>query len=246
MIILMIGFNMKDEIQIELKGVFKEYIPLIGVGNRRKKLRRTLRDISIVIKKGERVGLIGSNGAGKTSLLKIIAGISKASKGSVLVTGRVNSLMELGAGFNQDLTGRENIMLNGMLAGATKELVRSNMEEIIDASGIRDYIDYPFYTYSAGMKLRLAFSVATHASPDILLFDEIVAMGDEQFIRLFSDYFLKIVENKKTVLFATHVLDVLPLYCERVIWMDGGEIKMDGPTLRVIKEYRRSQNRTNR
>lgn len=241
MTILMIGSSMKNEAQIKFDKVFKEYIPLVGVGIRRPKLRRTLKDISFTINKGERVGLIGSNGAGKTSLLKIIAGISRATKGSVVVSGKVNSLMELGAGFNQDLTGRENIMLNGMLAGTSKEKVRNSMEEIINTSGIREYIDYPFYTYSAGMKLRLAFSVATHASPDILLFDEIVAMGDEQFIKLFSDYFLKVIEEKRTVLFATHVLDILPLYCERVIWMEDGVIKMDGPTIRVIKEYRRSQ-----
>lgn len=239
----MTGSNKNNEVHIQLTDVFKRYTPVVGSHLRYQKTRTVLSGVTLEINKGERVGLIGSNGAGKTTLLKVIAGISKISTGNLKVNGRVNSLMELGAGFYPDLTGRENILLNGMLAGASRKEVRKSMSDIIKYSGIEKFIDYPFYTYSAGMKLRLAFSVATHASPDILLFDEIVAMGDEKFIKTFQNYFSKILKEKKTVIFATHVLDVLPIYCERVIWMDGGKVKMDGEAEKVIKKYRKEMSK---
>ena len=223
---------------IYLQNVSKKFSQVRGLGFVEKKPRTVISNMTLAIAKGERVGLIGCNGSGKTTILKIIAGISSITSGKLTVEGRVNSLMELGAGFNPDLTGRENILLNGMLAGATRSEIKNTEKEIIEYSGIEKYIDLPFYTYSAGMKLRLAFSVAIHANPDILLFDEIVAMGDEKFINSFKDYFSKIVKEKKTVIFATHVLDVLPLYCPRVIWMDKGKVVMDGKSEVVIAKYR--------
>jgi ABC-type polysaccharide/polyol phosphate transport system ATPase subunit len=235
----MTGSKKNNEVHIQLAEVFKRYSPVVGSHLRNQKTRTVLSGVTLEINKGERVGLIGSNGAGKTTLLKVIAGISKISTGKLVVNGRVNSLMELGAGFYPDLTGRENILLNGMLAGASRKEVRRSMNDIIKYSGIEKFIDYPFYTYSAGMKLRLAFSVATHASPDILLFDEIVAMGDEKFIKTFKNYFNRVLKEKKTVIFATHVLTVLPLYCERVIWMDGGKVRMDGKASEVIAKYQK-------
>ncbi|MFA5894622.1 MAG: ATP-binding cassette domain-containing protein [Candidatus Shapirobacteria bacterium] len=235
----MTGSKKNNEVHVQLTDVYKRYSPAVGSHLRNQKTRLVLSEVTIEINKGERVGLIGSNGAGKTTLLKVIAGISKISSGKLVVNGRVNSLMELGAGFYPDLTGRENILLNGMLAGASRKEVRRSMNDIIKFSGIAKFIDYPFYTYSAGMKLRLAFSVAIHASPDILLFDEIVAMGDEKFIKTFQDYFSRVLKEKKTVIFATHVLDVLPLYCNRVIWMDEGKVRMDGETKKVIEKYKK-------
>lgn len=236
----MTGSKKNSDVHIGLVNVVKRYSPVVGSHIRNQTGRVVLSGVTLQINKGERVGLIGSNGAGKTTLLKVIAGICKISEGKLTVGGRVNSLMELGAGFYPDLTGRENILLNGLLAGASKREIQRATKDIIRYSGIEQYIDYPFYTYSAGMKLRLAFSVATHASPDILLFDEIVAMGDEKFIKLFRDYFSRVVKEKKTVVFATHVLDILPLYCQRVIWMDSGKVKMDGPSEVVIEKYRRA------
>jgi lipopolysaccharide transport system ATP-binding protein len=235
----MTGSKKNRDIHIRLVDVVKHYTPVVGSHLRNQKTRIVLSGVSLEIEKGQRVGLIGSNGSGKTTLLKIIAGISKISGGEIMVSGKVNSLMELGAGFYPDLTGRENILLNGLLAGANKRDIQRRIKDIINYSGIGKFIDYPFYTYSAGMKLRLAFSVATHADPDILLFDEIVAMGDERFIKTFKEYFLRISKEKKTIVFATHVLAVLPLYCERVIWMDKGKIRMDGDANRVIEQYKK-------
>ncbi|HWS48748.1 MAG TPA: ATP-binding cassette domain-containing protein [Candidatus Methanoperedens sp.] len=198
-----------------------------------------LDNINLKIKSGDRIGLIGCNGSGKTTLLKLIAGIAKASRGEVRVEGKVNSLLEIGAGFHPDLSGIDNIMLNGLLAGMSRNEVLELKNKIVEFSDLGEHIGMPFYTYSSGMKLKLAFSVAVAADPDILIFDEVVSMGDEKFIKMFKDYFSEVLRQRKTVLFATHVLEVLSLYCDKTIWMDKGRVRLMGKTDEVIKQYRK-------
>jgi len=225
---------------IFLKGVSKLYkIRNGGLGMEGSRDFLALDNINLRIKSGDRLGLIGHNGGGKTTLLKIIAGIAKATSGEIKSRGKINSLLEIGAGFHADLSGLENIMLNGMLAGLSRKEVKEVTDKIVEFSGISRFIKMPFYTYSSGMKLKLAFSVAVHSDPDILIFDEIVSMGDEKFIKMFKKYFSDILKLKKTIIFATHVLEVLPLYCKKTVWMEDGKIKMVGETRVVIKEYRK-------
>lgn len=198
---------------------------------------KALENISLTIKSGDRIGLIGHNGSGKTTLLKLIAGIARASVGEIKVHGKINSLLEIGAGFHSDLSGRENIMLNGLLAGLSRREVLDLANQIVEYSGLGKFIEMPFYTYSSGMKLKLAFSIAVAADPDILIFDEVVSMGDEKFVQMFKKYFSEILKQKKTVVFATHVLEILPLYCDKTVWMEGGNIVMFGKTEKVIEKY---------
>lgn len=193
--------------------------------------------VNLKIESGDRIGLIGRNGSGKTTLLKIIAGIARASRGEVRVEGKVNSLLEIGAGFHPDLSGLDNIMLNALLAGMSRNEVLKSKNKIVEFSDLVEHIGMPFYTYSSGMKLKLAFSVAVAANPDILIFDEVVSMGDEKFIKMFKDYFLEVLRQKKTVLFATHVLEVLPLYCNKTIWMEKGKVRLIGQTKEVVRQY---------
>lgn len=234
------GFKMKKG-NISLKNVSKVYkLRGMGFGKKNKKSFLAIDDVNIEIKSGDRYGIIGHNGSGKTTLLKLVAGISRVSKGEVTVCGKVNSLLEIGAGFHPDLSGAENIMLNGLLAGMSRNEVRNKMDKIIEFSGISEFIRMPFYTYSSGMKLKLAFSVAVHANPDILIFDEVVSMGDEKFIQMFKEYFKSILEKNVTIIFATHILDVLSLYCDKTIWMERGKIKMVGKTDDVIRKYKKA------
>lgn len=221
--------------EIILSGVSKIYRSRGG-----KQSFVALNKINLKIKPGDRVGLIGHNGSGKTTLLKLIAGIARASEGQVRVGGKVNSLLEIGAGFHPDLSGFDNIMLNGLLAGLDRSTVSKLRNKIIEFSDLGKHIHMPFYTYSSGMKLKLAFSVAVAADPDILIFDEVVSMGDEKFIQLFIKYFSEIIKQKKTIIFATHILEVLPLYCNKTVWMEEGKIKMIGETNKVIEKYKQN------
>ncbi|MPM40551.1 Teichoic acids export ATP-binding protein TagH [bioreactor metagenome] len=203
-----------------------------------KKSFTALNSINLKINSGDRLGIIGSNGSGKTTLLKIISGISNPTSGKILSKGKIVSLLELGAGFHPDISGYDNIPLNGLLTGLTRKEIMTRADKIIADSGIADFINMPFYTYSSGMKLRLAFAIAINSDPDILIFDEIVSAGDEFFIKMFIDYFNKIIEEGKTLVFASHVLEVLSLYCDKVLWMEHGEVCMIGETAKVIKEYK--------
>ncbi|MFA5025589.1 MAG: ATP-binding cassette domain-containing protein [Candidatus Shapirobacteria bacterium] len=227
----MIGFNMKKG-EIRLNGVSKIY-----KSREKRQGFSALNGINLIIKPGDRIGLIGHNGSGKTTLLKIIAGIARASEGEVKIEGKINSLLEIGAGFHPDLSGLENIMLNGLLAGLSRKRVLELTDQIVEYSGLEKFIKMPFYTYSSGMKLKLAFSVAVAANPDILIFDEVVSMGDEKFIKLFKRYFVEVLKQKKTVIFATHVLEILPLYCDKTVWMEDGKIIMEGGSKQVIGKY---------
>jgi len=196
-----------------------------------------LKDVSFEVYKGETVGVIGKNGAGKSTLLGLIAGVLKPDRGKVITKGRISPLLELGAGFHPDLTGRENIMLNGVLLGMTRKEILKKIDEIIRFSELEEFIDQPIRTYSSGMIARLGFSVIAHLEPDILLIDEILAVGDIDFQKKCIDKILTFKKNSVTILFVSHNLEQVQELCDRVIWIDNHRIKMSGEPEEVIKAY---------
>jgi len=176
-----------------------------------------LKNVNLTIHKGEKVGFYGPNGVGKTTLLKIIAGISAPTKGSVKTKGRIISLIDLEAGFHPDLTGQENIFLNGLIVGMSRDEIKEKLKQIIDFADIGDFITAPLYTYSSGMKLRLGFSVAIHAEPDVLLLDEIISMGDENFRKRTSQLMKKMFGNGTTLLLVSHSIQYLKENCNKLL-----------------------------
>ncbi len=200
---------------------------------------QALRDVSLSVEPGGAVGLVGRNGSGKTTLLKIVSGIIKPTSGRVEATGRIASLLELGAGFHPDFTGRENVYLNGSIHGLSRARVREVMDEIVAFAELEQFIDLPVRTYSSGMYMRLGFSVAAHIQSDVLLLDEVFAVGDEQFQR---KCFGKIAEFKNrggTILFVSHDAQAVERLCDRAMLLRQGEVAFDGPTREAIADYRR-------
>lgn len=196
-----------------------------------------LKNIDLEIKKGEKLGIIGPNGAGKSTLLKIITGITVPTTGRLKTKGRIASLIDLEAGFHPDLTGEENIYINGLLLGMVKEEIRKNFDAIIKFSGIKKFIDSSLHTYSSGMKLRLGFSVAIHSNPDILIIDEVITAGDAEFRKKTYIKMQEFFKQKKTILFVSHNLDVLQKLCPRTVWLDKGKIRIAGSSKKVISQY---------
>ncbi len=201
-------------------------------------VKTVLNNINIDIKKGETVALIGTNGSGKSTLLKLITKIIYPTKGKVIVKGKLTSLLELGAGFHPDFSGRENIYFNASIFGLSKKQIDERLEKIIEFSELKDYIDNPVRTYSSGMYMRLAFSIAINVDADILLIDEILAVGDQHFQ---DKCFKRLDELKKsdtTIVMVTHDLDRVNELCTRAIWIYEGQVRMDGNPKEVIKEYK--------
>lgn len=196
-----------------------------------------LRDVSFSIEQGETVGVIGRNGAGKSTLLKVLSRITYPTLGEIKVNGRVAALLEVGTGFHQELTGRENIYLNGSILGMPKKEVDRKFEEIVEFSGVRRFLDTPIKRYSSGMRLRLGFAVAAHLDPDILIVDEVLAVGDAGFQKKCLNAITSLREGSRTVLFVSHNLAAVENLCRRCIWIDGGQIRMDGESRRVIEAY---------
>ncbi|MBN1233328.1 MAG: ABC transporter ATP-binding protein [Candidatus Coatesbacteria bacterium] len=199
-----------------------------------------LDNVSFEILKGETVGIIGSNGSGKSTLLKIISGILKPDEGRILIDGRTSALLELGAGFHPDLTGIENIFLNASILGLSRSEIKQIIDRIIDFAEIRKFIDMPVKTYSSGMYMRLGFSIAVNVNPEILLIDEVLSVGDLQFQKKCFDRIMEIKGQKKTIILVSHHMDMVENLCERVIWLDQGKIKKDGPCRKVMREYQNS------
>jgi ABC-type polysaccharide/polyol phosphate transport system ATPase subunit len=196
-----------------------------------------VKDVSFAIDRGEAFGIIGRNGSGKSTLLKIISGILKPTSGHVAVNGRIAALIELGAGFHPEITGRENIYINGIMLGLTRREIDARFDRIVDFSGIREFIDQPVKTYSSGMYVRLGFAVAVHVDPDILLIDEVLSVGDEEFS---AKCIAKIQEMKYrgvTLVFVTHQLDQVRNLCDRALWLDKGEAVQVGDPVRVVDAY---------
>ena len=196
-----------------------------------------LDDVSFDVYKGEVVGIIGRNGSGKSTLLKIISGLFPPTKGSVRVHGRIIPMLELGSGFDPELTGRENVFLNGAILGYSEAFLRERFDEILEFSELGNFIDLPLKTYSSGMMMRLAFSVATIVEPEILIVDEILAVGDEAFQRKSRAKMMELMGGGTTVLFVSHSLGQIREMCNRVIWLDHGKVVMQGEVNTVCNAY---------
>lgn len=197
-----------------------------------------LKDINFEVQRGEVMGIIGRNGAGKSTLLKIISGILKPTEGKVSVGGNIVPMLELGSGFDHDLTGHENIFLNGAILGYSEGFLRSKYDEIVKFAELEKFIDVPIRNYSSGMLMRLAFSIATVVNPEILIVDEILAVGDEAFQAKSKARMMELMGGGTTVLFVSHNLEQIRELCNRVIWLDEGRIKMIGDKQEVCDAYK--------
>lgn len=216
----------------------KERLLFIGRNKKREK-REILNDINIDIKKGETVALIGVNGSGKSTLLKLMTQIIFPNKGTIETHGKLTSLLELGAGFHPDFSGRENIYFNSSIFGLTKKEIDSRLEQIIEFSELGELIDNPVRTYSSGQYMRLAFSVAINVDAEILLIDEILSVGDQHFQEKCFNKMRELKKEGKTMVFVTHSMESVRNLCDRAIWLYDGKIRMDGNTNEVVNEYLR-------
>ena len=204
-----------------------------------------IKDVSFDVKQGEVLGIIGHNGAGKSTLLKILCRITDPTKGRAIVRGRISSLLEVGTGFHQELTGRENVFLNGTILGMSRAEVKEKFDEIVAFSGVEKFIDTPVKRYSSGMTVRLAFSVAAHLEPEILIIDEVLAVGDAEFQKKCLNKMEDVGNEGRTVLFVSHNMPAVGRLCDRVILLKSGQIVEDGPTDEVIGKYLNSDQGTN-
>lgn len=240
-----------DEVAIKVNHVYKNFTVyydrantlkerlLFLTRNKRKEKREVLNDINIEVKKGEAVALIGVNGSGKSTLLKLMTKIIYPNKGTLETYGKLTSLLELGAGFHPDFSGRENIYFNASIFGLTKKEIDNRLDQIIEFSELQEFIDNPVRTYSSGMYMRLAFSVAINVDAEILLIDEILSVGDQHFQEKCFAKMRELKEEGKTMVFVTHSMESVRELCDRAIWLYEGKVKMDGNTDEVIKEYLR-------
>lgn len=237
-----------EEIKIKVENVYKSFNVYLDKANsvkekllfwsrNNKEKREVLKNINLDIKKGEAVALIGVNGSGKSTLLKLMTKIIYPNKGKVETYGKLTSLLELGAGFHPDFSGRENIYFNASIFGLTKKEIDNRLEQIIDFSELGKFIDNPVRTYSSGMFMRLAFAVAINVDAEILLVDEILSVGDQHFQEKCLNKMKELKEEGKTMVFVTHSLDSVKQLCNRAVWLHNGEIKIDGEPESVINEY---------
>ena len=203
----------------------------------RKEKREVLKDINLTIKDGEAVGLIGVNGSGKSTLLKLMTKIIYPNKGKIITKGKLTSLLELGAGFHPDFSGRENIYFNASIFGLTKKEIDERLERIIEFSELGEFIDNPVRTYSSGMYTRLAFAIAINVDADILLVDEVLAVGDQHFQEKCIAKMKELKNQGRTIVFVTHSMPTVKDFCTRAIWIDEGIVKADGDPEKAIEEY---------
>ena len=196
-----------------------------------------LRDVSLKVPKGVTYGVIGRNGSGKSTLLKLVAGITKPTSGDVRVKGRVSALIELGAGFHPEISGRENVFINGIMLGLTRREISRRFDEIVEFAELKDFIDAPVKTYSSGMYMRLGFAVAINVNPDVLLVDEVLAVGDEGFSFKCLDKFAEFKRRGKTILLVTHGLSMIERFCDEAVWLDAGQNRTTGDPKRVVQAY---------
>jgi ABC-type polysaccharide/polyol phosphate transport system ATPase subunit len=196
-----------------------------------------LKGVSFLVKSGKTVGVIGRNGSGKSTVLKLIAGIGRPTSGTIAVQGRVSALIELGAGFHPEISGRDNVFINGMMLGLSRREIEAKFAEIVAFAELEDFIDAPVKTYSSGMYMRLGFAVAIHVDPDVLLVDEVLAVGDEAFTHKCLDKFSEFRRRGRTVLLVTHSLDLVTRFCDEALWLDAGLLRLSGDPRRVIDAY---------
>lgn len=219
----------------------KEYIVQMLRGKIKYEEFWALKNVSFEVERGEVVGIIGHNGAGKSTLLKVISGILKPTGGELEVHGNVVPMLELGSGFDHDLTGRENIFLNGSILGYSEKYLKEKYEQIVEFSELGKFIDVPIRNYSSGMLMRLAFSIATVVQPEILIVDEILAVGDAAFQEKSKTRMLELMSGGTTVLFVSHSLEQIREMCDRVIWLEHGQIKAIGATKEICDAYAASR-----
>lgn len=238
----------KSKLSILIENVDKNFIictdkantlkeRVIRFNSGKKEVRSVLKNINLKINKGETVALIGVNGSGKSTLLKLITKIIYPTKGKITTYGKVSSLLELGAGFHPDFSGRENIYFNASIFGLTKKEIDARLDDIIKFSELEEYIDTPVRTYSSGMYMRLAFSVAINVDADILLIDEILAVGDQRFQEKCMNKMLELKSKGKTMVFVSHSPGAVRTLCDRSVWIHDGEVQLDGKTEDVLEEY---------
>src|SRR6266576_1299318 len=196
-----------------------------------------LTDVAFSVPKGSTFGIIGRNGSGKSTALKVVAGITKPTTGTVRVTGRISALIELGAGFHPEISGRENVFINGIMLGLSKREIGRRFDEIVEFAEMKEFIDAPVKTYSSGMYMRLGFAVAIHVDPEVLLVDEVLAVGDEGFTHKCLDKFAEFKRRGKTILLVTHSLGLVERFCDEAIWLDAGRMKAMGDPKRVVGAY---------
>lgn len=229
-------FNLNKENVYSLK----EYVVKLIKGQLRFEEFWALRDVSFNLKHGEILGLIGLNGAGKSTLLKAIAGVLKPTKGKVITNGTIAPLIELGAGFDFDLTARENIFLNGAILGHSRKFMEQKFDEIVEFSELHDFLDVPLKNYSSGMVARIGFGIATVMEPNILIVDEILSVGDFQFQEKCNNKIQSMIKKGTTVVLVSHSITQIEELCTKVIWMEHGRMKMMGDTLEVCEKYKNS------
>ena len=237
-----------NDIAIEVNDVDKSYKVYYDKANtlkerilfwnrNRHEVREVLSDITLTIRKGETVALVGINGSGKSTLLKLMTQIIYPNKGTIKTYGKLVSLLELGAGFHPDFSGRENIYFNASIFGLSKKEIDARLDDIISFSELGEYIDNPVRTYSSGMYMRLAFSIAINVDAEILLIDEILAVGDQHFQERCYEKMMELKKEGKTMVFVTHSMSAVKKFCDRAVWLSNGRVRMDGNTEDVVNEY---------
>ena len=232
-------FNMDIEKDFSIKQAF------INLFTKKKKKKTeyfwALKNVTFCVNKGDVVGLIGSNGAGKSTLLKVVSGVMKPTSGKVEVDGVISPMIELGAGFDQNLTARENIYLNGAILGYSKKFLDSKFDEIVEFSELKDFLDVPVKNFSSGMTAKLAFSIATIVEPEILIVDEILSVGDLRFQEKSKNKMMEMIKGGTTVLYVSHSLESIKDLCNKVVWLDHGQVVKMGDTKEICDEYYKSQ-----
>lgn len=233
--------TMDYRIQQENIKSIKEYLVNALKGRITYREFRALDEVNLHIQPGEVCGIVGSNGAGKSTLLKVIAGVLTPTAGKVHINGNIAPMLELGAGFDQDLTARENIFLNGAILGYSKEFLQRRFDDIVAFSELGEFIEQPVRTFSSGMMMRLAFSIATLVEPEVLIVDEILSVGDGHFQKKSEARMRELMSGGTTVLMVSHALKQIRDLCSRVIWLDHGKVIMDGATQEVCDAYEKTQ-----
>ncbi|MEG0825995.1 MAG: ABC transporter ATP-binding protein [Bacilli bacterium] len=231
--------SMKFDLGIEKNFSFKQLF--VSIFSFKKKAKKeyfwALKDVSFSVKQGEVVGLIGSNGAGKSTMLKVVSGVMKPTTGTITVGGGIAPMIELGAGFDMELTARENIFLNGAVLGYQKKFLENKFDEIVEFSELRDFLDVPVKNFSSGMVAKLAFSISTIVDPEILIVDEILSVGDIKFQEKSKNKMMEMIKGGTTVLYVSHSLGSIQELCDKVVWLEHGCIKMVGDTKTVCDAY---------
>ena len=230
-------WNVSKRFQLAEGRTLREFVPLLFKGRGFSEPFYALRDVTFVMNRGETVAIIGRNGSGKSTALKLIAGVTAPSEGEVRVAGRVSPLIELGAGFHPDLTGRENVHLNASILGVSSREIREQFDSMVSFAELWEFIDTPVKRYSSGMYVRLAFAVAVHSNPEILLVDEVLSVGDAFFQEKCLAKMHEFQRQGVTIVVVSHSLPVIEAFCERAIWLEHGRVVSDGPAREVVRQY---------